>query len=209
MQASAAPPLSFDPVLHRYMLDGRELISVTTALREAGLIDDAFWTEEARLRGEYLHAAIALHNEGDLEINSLDPKLVPYFRGYERFLDETRVEVEHTERRIYDEALSYAGTLDLIVAWPAANGRQARRGLLDVKTGSVPPTVGPQTAAYLRCARAWYPVGTPIYRFALHLPGDGSYRLIPLTNPQDELDFLAALRVAQWRRLHGVNRGAL
>src|SRR5690606_908757 len=161
---AAAPPLTFDPILHRYMLDGRELISVTTALREAGLIDDSFWTEEARLRGTYLHAAIALHNEGDLDISSLDPKLVPYFRGYERFLSETRVTIEQTEARVHDEALGYAGTLDLIVAWTSEDGQRiTRRGLIDIKTGSVPPSVGAQTAAYLRCARAWFPLGTPIY----------------------------------------------
>lgn len=201
------PQLQFDAALHRYTLDGRELPSVTTILREAGLIDGSFWTDEARLRGEYLHAAIALHNEGDLDINALDPKLVPYFRGYERFLEETRVEVEHTERRVCDEGLGYAGTLDLIVAWMTESGeRVARRGLVDVKTGSVPPSVGPQTAAYLRCARTFLPLGAPVYRFALHLPGDGSYRLVPLTNTQDEADFLAALRVAHFRRLHGIGR---
>src|SRR5690606_34284850 len=113
--------------------------------------------------------------------------------------------VEQTETRVHDEALGYAGTLDLIVAWTSEDGQRiTRRGLIDVKTGSVPPTVGAQTAAYLRCARAWFPLGTPIYRFALHLPGDGSYRLVPLTNPQDELDFLAALRVAHFRRFHGI-----
>jgi hypothetical protein len=204
----ARPQLRFDPLLHRYEYDGRELISVTTALREAGLIDDAFWNEEARLRGEYLHRAIALHNEGDLDINALDPKLVPYFTGYEKFLRDTRVAVEYTEKRVFDDAVGYAGTLDLVVAWLSEDkDRVVRRGLVDVKSGSVPPSVGPQTAAYLRLARPMFgPPHIPVYRFALHLPGDHTYRLIPLTDAQDEQTFLAALRVATFRRQHGISR---
>lgn len=196
--------LQFDPALHRYVLDGRELISVTTALKEAGLIDERHFTEEARLRGEYVHAAISMHVDGDLAPESIDPKIQPYFDGFLRFMAESRATVHHCEQRLCDEAMGYAGTLDLLVAFPSAGAGRERYGLIDIKTGYVPPSVGPQTAAYLRCARAWLPVGTLIQRFALNLPGDGSYRLVPLTNAQDELDFLAALRVAHFRRQHGI-----
>jgi hypothetical protein len=201
------PRLVFDAQAHAYTLDGRELLSVTTVLVEAGMSDPRHWTDEARDRGTAVHEAVSLHTEGLLDVSLVYPAYRPYVDGYLRFLSESRVVVEESERRICDPSLGYAGTLDLLVAWKSDDGQKVtRRGLLDIKTGSVPPAVGPQTAAYLRCARAWFPAGTPIHRFALHLPGDGTYRLIPLTNPQDEHDFLAALRVAHFRRTHGIGR---
>lgn len=208
--ASVTPRLNdsrlvFDAQAHAYTLDGRALVSVTTALTEAGLIDPRHWTDEARDRGTAVHEAIALHTGGVLDLALVYPVYRPYVDGYLRFVEESRVVVEESERRLCDPVLGYAGTLDLLVAWTSEDGqRVTRRGLIDIKTGSVPPSVGPQTAAYLRCARAWFPAGTAIYRFALHLPGDGTYRLVPLTNAQDELDFLAALRVAHFRRQHGI-----
>lgn len=197
--------LVFDEQAHVYRLLGRELVSVTSAMVLAGMVDSQHWTDEAQERGTAVHHAIAMHTEGGFNEYTLDDEYLPYFEGYLRFLRESHVVVEQSEVRVCDPALGYAGTLDLIVAWTSEDGeRITRRGLIDIKTGSVPPTVGPQTAAYLRCARVWFPLGTPVHRFALHLPGDGTYRLLPLTNTQDEQDFLAALRVAHFRRRHQI-----
>lgn len=197
------PRLEFFEAEHRYVLDGRELISVTTALKEAGMVDMTHWRESARLRGEYVHKAIALYNEDALDLDTLDPELLPYFDGYLAFLASSGVAIEKSECRVCDPILGYAGTLDLIVRWPER--RFEKLTLIDTKTGSFPPMAGPQTAAYLRCARAFYPTGTLIARAGLHLPGDGSYRLIEFHDiVQDEGDFMAALRVAQFRRRHGI-----
>jgi hypothetical protein len=197
------PRLVFFEAEHRYVYDGRELISVTTALKEAGMVDMTRWNEHARMRGEYVHKAVALYATGDLDEASLDPELVPYFDGYIKFLTDTNVAIEHSERRVCDPVLGYAGTLDLIVRWPET--RYEKRTLIDAKTGSFPPMAGPQTAAYLRCARQWYPTGTLIARAGLHLPGNGSYNLIEFTDiVQDEGDFRAALAVALFRRRHGI-----
>ena len=197
------PVLAFNEAEHRYFIGSRELISVTTALREAGMTDERFWNEHARLRGQYVHSAVALYAIGELDEASLDPALVPYFDGYLKFLTDTGVAIEHSEKRVADPALGYAGTLDLIVRWPET--RYEKRTLIDAKTGSFPPMAAAQTAAYLRCARALYPTGTLIARAGLHLPGDGTYRLIEFNDiVQDEGDFMAALRVASFKRRHGI-----
>jgi hypothetical protein len=199
------PRLAFHEDGHRYELDGRDLISVTTALREAGMVDDTYWKESARLRGQYVHSAIALYALDELDAATLDPELVPYFTGFLQFLADTHVVVEHSEMRLCDPVRGYAGTLDLIVRWPTDGRRHERRTLIDAKTGSFPPMTGPQTAAYLRCARYLYPAGTYIARAGLHLPGDGTYRLVEFNDiVQDENDFMGALRVAQFRRRHGI-----
>lgn len=194
------PRLVFDEVAHRYSLDGRDLISVTTALTEAGMAGTRFYTEESRLRGQYVHQCIALEAEGALEESSVDPIVRPFFDAFRKFQRDTSVTLEIVERRVCDPTLGYAGTLDAIGVWP-----DGKRMLFDWKSGFFPPMAGPQTAAYLRCARWFYPTGTSIARAGLHLRDDGTYRLMPFTNiVQDEHDFIAALRVAQFRRRHDI-----
>lgn len=193
-----AAALDFDPVAHRYRVGDRELISVTQALTAAGLIDSRWFTEDSAARGTYVHAAIQMHHEGDLDEDSLDPVLSPYFEAYKKFLAETGFELDACEERLCDETLGYAGTLDL-------RGRIRRRGLtypgidiIDVKTGSVPPHVGPQTAAYARLLPG--DVSRLRWRWALHLRSDATYSLLPLEKRTDEAVFLAALTVANFKR---------
>jgi len=191
-----AAALAFDPLAHRYTLDGRELIAVTQVLKEAGLVDDRWWTDEACLRGRYVHEAILLHHEGDLAEDSLDPALAPYFTAYRQFLADTRFRAESVEQRVYHEALGYAGTYDLLGRFPT----QTIGGwdLIDVKSGAVPSWVGIQLAGYSRAICN----GTMklLRRWALNLQGDGTYRLVRCNDLNDDKLFLSALAIAQWRR---------
>lgn len=189
--SAVAGGLRFDEALHRYSLDGRELISVTQALTEAGFIDTRWFTDEAALRGTYVHAAIAMHADGDLAEASIDPLLRPYFDAYLSFRLESGFDVAACEERVYDEAAGYAGTLDLRGQFPNQSGVD----VIDIKTGSIPAWVGYQTAAYARLV-----AGAPRRRWALNLRGDGTYRLEPLTAKTDERVFLSALLVAQAKR---------
>lgn len=199
------PRLEFDADRHRYSLDGRELVSVTTALRLAGMVDTSRWNEYARARGDYLHRAIHLYAQRDLDEASIDPALAPYFDAFRQFVADTGVTFERVEQRVCDPILGYAGTLDAIIRWPLQRVGSMRRTLVDWKSGHFPPMAGPQTAAYLRCARAFYPTGTYIARAGLQLRSDGAYRYHELHDTvQDEADFLAALRVCQFRQGHAI-----
>ena len=186
--------LEFDRLSHKYALNGRELISVTQAIREAGLMDDAWWTEESRLRGEYVHRAILLHHEGDLAEDALDPVLQPYYTAYQKFLSETGFVADAVEERICDPVLGYAGTLDLRGHFPTT---RSGVDLLDVKTGAVPPTVGIQLAAYARALPA-----SIVHRWALNLQGDSTYRLVRCTDANDLKLFFSCLAIAQFKRRH-------
>lgn len=193
------PRLEFDEQLHRYSLEGRGLISVTQALHEAGMVDSTFWNVEAMTRGQYVHQCIALEAERALDEDTVDPLVRPYFEAFRKFQRETGVVLEVVERRVCDPSLGYAGTLDAIGRWPSE-----KRTLFDWKSGFFPPMAGPQTAAYVRCVRALYP-GERLSRAGLHLRGDGTYRLVEFNNiVEDEQDFLAALRVAHFRRRHNI-----
>lgn len=198
-------PLVFDAFLHRYTVGERELPSVTSILREAKLSDFSapHFTEAVRMRGQLVHAAIALDNEGDLDFDTLDPVLVPYIEGWRRYLSESGAVVEHFEKAVCDLSAGYAGTLDAVVLEPNSRPGPTRRTVLDIKP-ALYPSVGPQVSAYLRCARGLYDGPVLFQRAALVLPGNGSYRREPLTDPTDEPTFLAACRIFHWRAAHGV-----
>lgn len=212
MITAPSPALRLDEAAHTAHLGDRELIRVTTALAEAGLIDTTWFTEDSRTRGRYLHDAISLHHQCDLDEDGLDEVLRPFWGGYLAFLSESGFEALAVEQPVYDEQAGYAGRYDLFGRLP--NLPPTAYDLVDVKTGRAAAWVKVQTAAYRR--RLMY-ADAPVVRcrrWALELPGDGSFRLLalnlqaPISNHQidraadqrHEAVFLAALQVAQWKR---------
>lgn len=181
--------LQFDEASHRYTLDGREVLSVTQALSEAGLIDRQWFNEGAAERGTRVHAAVqAFHERGALP----EDETAPFFDAYLAFQMDAGFDVEASEEQVCDHVLGYAGTLDLRGHFRA---QVSGVDLIDIKTGTVPPHAGFQTAAYARLVP-----GGPKRRWALHLRANGTYALVPQTKRTDERVFLAALLVAQAKR---------
>lgn len=182
--------LAFDPAAHRYTLGDRELLSVTQALREAGLIDDRWFTDGAATRGTAVHAAVQ-HFDASGDVPT-DDVVAPFFDAYLAFKQDGGFDLHASEERICDPALGYAGTLDL-----RGRFRHFVHGVdvIDIKTGSVPSWVGYQTAGYGRCV-----IDRPVRRWALQLRAAGTFSLHPLTSRTDERVFLAALMVAQAKR---------
>ena len=179
----------FDPVAHCYTLDGRVLPSVTQILR--GLDDfskvPARVLEQARDRGQRVHAACNLDVLGILDENTVDDEVAPYLAQFRRFLRESGFTPTLTECRVYDEKLWYAGTLDLFGDLPGCMDVQ-----IDIKSGAIPRSVGPQTSAY---ANGLYKRAGLMTRkrFALKLEG-GKYSLIPLDSTDDFGTFCHALQ---------------
>lgn len=186
--------LTFDPAEHRYVLDGvRELPSVTTILRAQGLVQDAWFTEQARLRGDYVHLACRMLDDDELDETTVDPIIAPYVNAYRAFVTTVKPEWTYIEHLIFDPVLGYAGTLDRAGAMQGEDW-----ALVDLKSGGIYPAVGPQTAAYRRCL----PNGHRWKRFAVQLKADGHFTLHPLTDRSDEDTFIAALRLHQWKARH-------
>ena len=194
MTAAVAPALAFVASEHRYYLDDRELPGVTRVLEAAGLIDSTWFTEEARTRGTYVHAATHYLDDGDLAEESLDRRLIGYIDAYRRFLDLMQPAWTHREHRVCDPLLGYAGTLDRA----GCLQRTGIKVVLDIKTGQLPPHVGLQTAAYRRCLPEPY----TYKRLALQLKGDGTFSLHDLIDRRDEQRFLNALDLWHWKQEH-------
>jgi hypothetical protein len=186
---ATATDLHFDASAHRYFLGARELPSVTSILKDAGLVDDTWFTEEAAERGTAIHKAIERLHASQPYFN-VSSQYVGYMEGYLAFLASSRFLCEASEFRVCDLTRGYAGTIDLIGALPGHP-----HVLIDIKTGTVPKTVGPQTYAYSRCLKRFHE------RYALHLQADGVFSLHPLRDiREDEADFLAALRLYHRKR---------
>lgn len=184
-----ATVLKFDEELHRYSVGDVTLPSVTQILKETGLIDVSWFTEEARLRGSYVHQATQYLDEDDLAEETVDPRYAGYVEAYRRFLIEVRPIWESIEGRVCDVTLGYAGTYDRLGLIAG------RRWLVDIKTGDA-RTAGIQTAGYRRCLVSPH----SIKRAALRLHGDGTYHFDELSDRRDEGRFLAALTVWQTKQ---------
>jgi len=187
--------LSFDEERHVYTLDGHELIGVTTALQVAGLADysgvDPGLLAYRASQGKLVHLACEFYDQGDLA-EHLDPALAGYVAGWRRFRTESGFVPDRIEHRVHHPVYRYAGTLD------RTGLLRHRRVLIDIKTSVAPqPWWAVQLAAYELCLD-----DGPYDRFTVRLASDGTYRLDQFRDPSDRKLWLAALAVAQWRRLH-------
>lgn len=199
------PSLEFDPVEHRYQLDGRPVPSVTAVLDP--LLElwrvPADVLEAAAAFGNHVHMAVDLFNKGELDEAELDPALEPYLRGWKAYLAATSAEILESEFRVFHKACGFAGTLDTAVMLPGRRGGEVR-ALVDVKSGVVPYTVGPQTAAY---AEAWKSMGLAPFkrRICVQLTDAAPfYKTHELTEPSDWSLFLSALNVYKFKEKHNV-----
>jgi len=198
---SARPAILFDERAHRYSVNGVPYPSVTQVmqrhLEDFSGIDPAT-LEYARIRGQHVHAAMALLVREELDWDALDPTLRPYIEGGRRFLEESGVTVIASECRVASVRLRLAGTLDLVAHWRNAEA------VMDFKACDVmPPSVGPQTAAYERLYCLCYG-GAERRRYCVQLkPGD--YRVTPCADKNDWNIFQSALNCHQWMQRHHAN----
>ena len=199
-QRKSGVKLEFDPEKHEYRLDGFVVPSVTQVLKELGLINARWYTEESRQRGNAVHAACHYLDDEELDYGSLDPIVVPYVRAYEKYKLEREFEPQMIEAHVFDPVYKYAGTLD--------RTGEDKDGpiLLDLKTGAVNWVTGLQTAGYDRC------IPWPIYaggktrcrrRIAVQLNNDGNYKIHEFKDRTDDGLFLSALALATKKRNGG------
>lgn len=184
--------VAFDRATHTYTAGGRRLLSVTEVLREAGLVDVQWFTQESRDRGSYVHRAIELDESDDLDDARLDLGTQGYITAWRRFKMDSGARVISNEYICYDEMRGYAGMTDFLLEI------NDRLGVADLKTGGALPSHAIQIAAYARCVEGVQD------RWILHVKPDGRYKLVRHDEPSDEMVFLSALNVVQWKLRKGM-----
>ena len=172
---------TYDPATHTYERRGQVLVSVTDALKEAGLVET--WGTEYHLsRGRATHASINYHLEDDLDWSSVDPIVLPYVRAAQACLRDLKPElIIAVERSVFHPTLPVAGTPDLVIR------RLGRRLLLDFQSGGMSPSKGLQTAIY-----EWLD-GHPCQRWGVQLLPNEQYRLHAFRETSDKSVGLVAV----------------
>lgn len=182
--------LTLDEETHIYHLDGRRIIGVTEAL---SILDDRWKVDPFYLqRGRLIHLATEYYDNGELDENTLDDRIVPYFKAYLKFLDDTHFSPRHIEVKLYHPIYIFAGKIDRI-------------GLLnddldsvDLKSGTPAPVDKIQGSAYWELERA---NDIPVKKvFDLYLKDDSNYSMVEVEKPRVLLPvFLACLTVTRWK----------
>jgi hypothetical protein len=182
--------LEFCSKSHKFKLDGREVPSITGCLKEAGLIDDSFFTQYSALRGSVVHAACHYLDENDLAPDYLDGEQAGYLDAWDLFCRQHHCKWESIERPVYSIMLQVAGIPDRI---GIVDGKEC---VVEIKTGQIYPVHGIQLSMQARIAAP----DKIMDRIAVQINNDGTYNMTTFTSRDDYKVALAAITITHWKR---------
>lgn len=136
----------YNDELHQYKFDGVVIPSVTQILKEAGLVNLDFISEEYLREksdlGKKVHTATELYDADSLDYDDLHPKLQAYVRSWQKFLIDYKITLKDIELQMFSNLYRFAGRLDR-TGWI---GKELT--LVDIKSGSIQHSHAIQTAGY-------------------------------------------------------------
>ena len=143
--------ITFKAKTHQYFDGDRELISVTKALQDAGLVNTDYFLPKHAQRGRAVHKACVMEAQKILDPTSLDPQIVGYVQAWRKFLRDLNATPIALEYIVADRDLGYAGRVDCLLSAPSL----PRHFIVDIKSGSPASWHATQLGAYLRCDPGW------------------------------------------------------
>ena len=164
--------VQFDQAAHVYTVAGVRRPSVTQILKDAGLIDTTWFTDEARERGRAVHLSTQFLDEDDLDWDTVLPPYRGYVAAWQRFKQESHFVISRDsegklliEYLLFQPVSGYCGMLDRVGTIGTTEY------LIDIKTGDPQGWHGYQLAAYSQCL----PNPHCRKRMTVHLRANGSY----------------------------------
>jgi hypothetical protein len=196
---------AFEPEGHVYTLHGDPIHGVTSVLTAQGILPDYSGIDPFyAARGAAVHTAIELDLEDTLDIETLDPQLLPFMDRWWEIRDRLGIEPIWSEVMLCDPTRRYAGRLDLLCRITGSDDLW----LLDWKTGDFHP------GHFIQVAGGYAPIVSKALDGATVRVG-----VVSLANKNPKLEtasaddlatspavFRAALCVQQWRGVKGCNR---
>lgn len=185
--------LTFETATHEYRWDGRVVPSVTEIIGDSGCIPRFAGGEWYRQRGTAFHLAAALHDQGVLDEETVDPEIAAHLDGYRAFLDAVGEDlvIGEIEQPRFSEIHGYAGTPDRVIRW------RGKLGVLDLKTGGKAAWHQLQTAGYCGLVEG------ATARLVVNVQEDGCWALTTHTDRHDWTAFTSATALWLWRARHG------
>lgn len=177
---------------HEYFVSGNRVLGVTEILEKAGLIDDTWFTESTRARGEAVHLACHYLDDDDLDWDTVEGEYKPYVEAYKKFLTECKPKWTQIEYKIHNKLYNYCGTFDRF------GHLFENYSVLDIKTGLIQPWAALQLAAYAEIMDLKVRTGL-VTRYGLNLKKNGTYKLVEYNDRQDIEVFRAALTLVKWK----------
>jgi len=163
---------------HRYLVDGKEMPGTTTVIKKAGIMGYLPEDEYYLVRGQYVHEALELHLNGDLDIDSLSEGIKGFVESGIAFIETTGYKATHTELMLHDPIYSYCGKPDCVP-------------LLDWKSGGPSHWHVVQMAAYDNLLRV-NKIPSKGMPLNVHLRKDGK---LPKVEPYEISELRDALKV--------------
>lgn len=199
------PTIEFIEEGHRYLLDGREVPSVS------GIIESGYdfrFVDPDKLAaaadfGTKVHKAIQLHEEGRLNRATLATELDLRLIQWERFKADCGYLPEACEERVASKRWQYAGTMDSRGLWlPGFSNPTGEEmaALVDVKTGQEYPVHKLQTAGYKVAAVEMGLLPASTLRASVYLDADSYTVRYHDNNAADEMAFCGLAAYANWKR---------
>ena len=197
---------------HRYLMDGREVPSVTRVI--APLQDFSRVPpdrlEAARVFGQDVHTACELADLGNLDEEHLQresPEVFACLTAWRRFTVECKPTWYGIEEIVGHARRRYAGRLDRrgLALLKLSGRRQPVHGVFDIKSSldDEHASHGVQIAGYADAVESMDGLSPTKYRrFSVHLSRDGTYRLREWTDPSDLPTFISCLTVLGWQQKH-------
>lgn len=169
------------------------MLTVTESIRLAGLCGGLEWVPDSALqRGRAVHAAINLDERGKLDESSVDPEVAPRLASWRLWRRAAGLIYERGEFEV--KGAGYVGHPDVLALI------DYEPWLLDIKGGDPAPWHAIQTALYVAALGT-----TRMRRGAVYVTDDGSIaRLVEHKNREDFKDGAAAVRIAAWKKSHGL-----
>jgi len=172
-------------------------LRVTEILDLSGVTDYTFCTEEGKWKGSEVHRATEMLDRGRLK--RTPDSIVGHVDAYKRFKTECHFVPMEIEVSCVNKIYRVRGRADRI-------GMLAgHRCVLDLKNGAIQPAVDLQLALYGEAIDPdlWWD------RIAVQLLADGTYRARRIDRMSYRADLAtahAAVRLAHWKRDHGLGR---
>ena len=188
----------FDLNLHIYTLDGIRLPSITGLLKSEGYIDCVFYDERGRERGQEVHRTCHLDDIDDLVEESVSDEIMGYLSGWRKFKADNGYTHIRAEIPMYHAIKRFAGTPDRDCEV------KGHRAIVEIKSGSLAPWTAIQTALQqLLCEDEDRRAGLQHLlrkRYAVHLPGNSTYKLIEYKDRTDRAVAESLILSYKWKR---------